>query len=90
MGTYYLMLEEWDYREVQDFDCLDQLWQKHQNDDEHVAVKLALDLNKHLGLGVVDLNSEQSRFFKDYLQRGWKNRGIMVKEIDVIRQEEGW
>jgi hypothetical protein len=89
MGTYYLMLEQWDHREVQDFDCLDRLWAMHQNDDEHVAAKLALDLNKHLGLGVVDLNSEQSRFFKDYLQRGWKNRGIMVKEIDVIRQEEG-
>jgi hypothetical protein len=36
------------------------------------------------------LEYEQSKFFKHHYKSNWQNRGIMVREIDVIRQQEGW
>lgn len=90
-GTHYMMLNDgWDHTEVRDFHCLEKLWEKHKNDDETVARSLAADLNKYLGTTIVELDTHQSRFFKDYIAKNWFNRGPMVKEIDVIRQEEGW
>lgn len=47
-------------------------------------------LNRYLGLGIVEVHAGQSKFFKEYISRGWRNRDIMTTEIDVIRQEEGW
>ena len=89
-GTYYLMMREWDYREVQDFDCLDNIWANHQTDDETTANHYMNELNRYLGLNIVEIGSDQSKFFKEYINRGWRNRDIMIKEIDVIRQEENW
>lgn len=90
MGTHYLMLREWDYVEVRDFDCLDKLWENHQHDDEKVCRELGRDLNKYLGMDIVELDERQSKFFKNYISKNWHNKGPMVKEIDIIRQEEGW
>ena len=90
LGTHYLMLRDWDYRQVQDFDALDQLWELHKNDDEQTASEIKDDLNRLLATNIVDLDSEQSKFFKDYVSQHWRNRGIMIKEIDVIREEEKW
>jgi hypothetical protein len=39
---------------------------------------------------MIILESEQSAFFKKHYLSNWHNRGIMVREIDVIRQQEGW
>lgn len=90
-GTHYMMLNEsWDHTDVRDFKRLEDLWALHQNDDENVARTMARELNNWLGTKIVELEAEQSAFFKDYIQKGWRNRGPMVKEIDVIRQEEGW
>jgi hypothetical protein len=36
------------------------------------------------------LEAEQSAFFKHHYHSLWRNQGIMVREIDVIRQQEGW
>jgi hypothetical protein len=36
------------------------------------------------------LEAEQSVFFKYHYRSDWRNRGVMVREIDVIRQQEGW
>lgn len=88
LGTYYLMLKKWDYSKVQDFDSLDKLWDLHKNDDEYIAKNLLQELNRNLELSIVDLDSIQSTFFKNYMQRGWRNRNLMVKEIDVIKEEK--
>jgi len=32
----------------------------------------------------------ESKFFKQHYRSNWYNLGVMVKEIDVIRQQEGW
>jgi len=34
--------------------------------------------------------AEQSEFFKRHYLSNWHNRGIMTREIDVIREQEGW
>jgi hypothetical protein len=89
-GTHYLMLRDWDYVNVRDFDELDKLWELHKFDDEHVCRTIALDLNRALNLNLTEVDDASSRFFKDYIARGWYNRSPMLKELDVIRQEEGW
>jgi hypothetical protein len=80
LGTHYLMLREWDYVEVQDFDCLDRLWELHKNDDEQTASVIARELNSELDTNIVELNSEASKFFKDYIASQWQNKTIMTRE----------
>lgn len=90
-GTHYMMLNDsWDHTEVRDFKKLDNLWELHQNDDEQVARTMAKELNSYLGTNIVEMEVEHSKFFKDYLAKTWVNRGPMIKEIDVIREEEKW
>jgi hypothetical protein len=36
------------------------------------------------------LNQQQSEFFKHHYRGNWHNQGVMVREIDVIRKQEGW
>lgn len=85
-GTHYLMLEEWDYQEVQDFDALEKLWARHGNDDESISKKIASDLNRWLGTEIIELDSTSSKFFKDYLSSGWHNADIMTRESDFIQR----
>lgn len=80
LGTHYLMMREWDYTEVRDFDALDRLWSLHQNDDEHICRKIAAELNANLGTNIVELDAPASKFFKDYISRDWKNTGTMNRE----------
>jgi hypothetical protein len=89
-GTHYLMLNDsWDHTDVRDFKKLDDLWELHQNDDETVARTMATELNNYLGTSIVEMEAEHSQFFKNYMTQTWVNRGPMVKESDVIKQEEG-
>lgn len=90
LGTHYLMLREWDYTEVRDFHKLEELWNKHQGDSETECNTVGKELNHFLGLDIVEIDARQSNFFKNYVSSGWYNRGPMVREIDIIRQEEGW
>ena len=90
-GTYYLMLKNsWDHTDVRDFKKLDELWLLHQNDTEAECTELAIELNKHLGTNIVEFDSQQSRFFKDYISKNWHNMGPMITEMSVIRSREGW
>ena len=86
-GTHYLMMRDWDYREVQDFDALDNIWANHQTDDEMTTNYYMNELNRYLGLNIVEINANQSKFFKEYISRGWHNGDIMSREIDIIKQE---
>ena len=91
MGTYKTMLTDWDYREVQWFDALDDLWDDVKSTDPaEIIQQFQEPLNTQLDLPIGVLMPEQSRFFKHHYRSNWHNRGIMIREIDVIRQQEGW
>ena len=85
LGTHYLMLRDWDYHEVQDFACLDRIWELHKNDDEQVANQVRLDLNSSLGTNILEVDSDMSAFFKENIQGVWKNRNIMLTEVDSYK-----
>ncbi len=90
-GTYMTMLTGWDHRQVQDFDALADLWLTVQDSDPRIlANRLGPDLSGQLDLPVAILEAEQSAFFKYHYRSNWHNRGAMTREIDVIRQQEGW
>lgn len=91
MGTYMTMLTEWDYKQVQDFDALAELWKTVENTDpEMLAGRVAEDLNTQLNLPMTMMDHRASAFFKHHYRSNWHNLGIMVREIDVIRNQEGW
>ena len=91
MGTYMTMLTDWDYRLVQSFDTLEELWSTVVDQDpDLLANRIAEDLATQLDLPMMTLFAEQSRFFKHHYRSNWHNQGGMVREIDVIRQQEGW
>jgi len=91
MGTYMTMLTDWDYRQVQSFDALEELWATVANQDpELLANRVAEDLTTQLDLPVMTMFAEQSSFFKHHYRSNWHNQGVMTREIDVIRQQEGW
>jgi hypothetical protein len=91
-GTYMTMLSDWDYREVQWFDSLKAIWEATVADQEPGSV---IDfyhepLGTQLDLPMSFMGPFQSAFFKDHYRSNWHNRGVMTREIDVIRQQEGW
>lgn len=90
-GTYMTMLTEWDHRQVQWFDALEEIWNTVRDQDpEILANRLAEELATQLDLPMMTMFAENSRFFKHHYRSNWHNRGAMVREIDVIRQQEGW
>jgi hypothetical protein len=91
MGTYMTMLAEWDYRLVQSFDALEELWLTVADQDpELLANRVAEDLATQLDLPIMTMFAEQSKFFKHHYRSNWHNQGVMIREIDVIRTQEGW
>lgn len=85
LGTRMTMLQSltWDYTQVQDFDYLADFW----NDFVEVGdtavdhcKTLGLELRQRLGLPIVDMDPEESKFFKHHYKSNFKNQGIMLKE----------
>jgi len=90
-GTYMTMLTNWDHRLVQDFDALAELWNTVKDSDPRLlGGRVSEELHGQLNLPMAIFEAEQSQFFKQHYRSNWSNRGIMVREIDVIRQQEGW
>jgi hypothetical protein len=90
-GTYMTMLTNWDHTQVQNFDALAELWTTVESSDPRLlAGRVAEDLDQQLDLPMALLEAEQSKFFKHHYRSNWHNEGIMVREIDVIRAQEGW
>jgi hypothetical protein len=90
-GTYMTMLTQWNHRLVQDFDQLAELWQTVKDSDPRLlANRVADELHTQLDLPMLIVESEQSAFFKQHYRSNWHNRGVIVREIDVIRAQEGW
>ena len=91
MGTYMTMLTNDDHVMVQDFERLRELWDTVKDSDPRLlANRVAEELGTALDLPLAMLEAEQSRFFKHHYKSNWQNRGIMTREIDIIRQQEGW
>jgi hypothetical protein len=90
-GTYMTMLTNWDHTRVQDFDALAELWETVKDSQPRIlANQLGPELGTQLDLPMAILEAEQSAFFKHHYRSNWHNQGIMVREIDVIRKQEGW
>ena len=91
-GTYMTMLTDWDYREVQWFDSLEQIWNTGMKDRDPMQAIAATEdaLATQLDLPMNLMFESQSCFFKHHYRSNWSNIGAMVREIDVIRRQEGW
>lgn len=90
-GTHMTMLTDWNHKEVQDFDCLSRIWNNLKNCDvESNIQEYGVRLKQRLSLPIIDLNAEQSKFFKHHYKHWHKNIGPTVTELDVIRKMEGW
>lgn len=84
MGTYKTMLTDWDYKEVQSFDALNELWNKVKDKDPlTLALEVEPELKAQLDLPVRIFHHEDSSFFKRHYRSNWSNRGIMLREMDV-------
>ena len=92
MGTYMTMITpQWDHRVVQDFAELEKLWDTVKaSDPELLAGRVAEDLVTQLDLPINMMQENESVFFKQHYRSNWHNRGVMTREMDVIRQQEGW
>jgi hypothetical protein len=90
-GTYMTMLTNWDHKQVQWFDALAELWETVKDGQPRLlSNRLAEDLHTQLALPMAILEPEQSAFFKQHYRSNWHNQGVMIREIDVIRKQEGW
>jgi hypothetical protein len=80
LGTYMMMLEGWDHRQVQDFDILAMLWKSFEQDGPDQCRGVGDALRTRLGLPIVDMDPEESRFFKHHYKSQFCNQGPMVRE----------
>jgi hypothetical protein len=80
LGTYMTMIEGWNYRDVQDFDVLSRLWKSFSQDGPDQCASVGETLRTRLGLPIVDMDPDESKFFKHHYKSQFKNQGPMVRE----------
>ena len=91
LGTYMTMLTEWEHTNVQWFDNYTVLWEEHEHRDPECEANLIGEaISDKLGLPMCIHSNEQSKFFKRHYTTNFKNKGLLVTEMDVIRNIEGW
>jgi len=94
MGTHMTMLGDWDYKNVQDFDELEEVYNhvvlQCENDPLQSIREIGEQLSSQLDLQILDPDVFYSKFMKYHYRANWHNKGIMVREMDVIRNREGW
>lgn len=85
-GTYMTMLTTWDYKQVQDFDTLKEIYDEFNIESlstdavEESVMSYGTMLKTQLGLNITLLNPEQSKFFKHHYKSNYRNIGIMNRE----------
>ncbi len=86
------MLTDWKHTDVMWFDNFPIMWDEHSQYKDPIitAEELGEELSNKLGLPICTLNPAQSKFFKRHYNADKYNRGPLVKEMDVIREIEGW
>lgn len=90
-GTYITMLQDFDPKQVQWFDNIDKLWEDCKDKSPiRESALLGAALHDKLGLPTCTLDGSQSKFFKRHYNKDKQNLGPLVKEIEVIRKQEGW
>ena len=87
LGTYKTMLTDWDFTEVQWFENLDRIFDEYKELDMPVVNGA---LMSRLGLPMLNLGSNESKFFKKYYAQTYCPAKPMTLEIDAIRRHEGW
>lgn len=92
MGTFYTMLlDEWNPQDVQWFDNYPTMWEKIKDlNPVDQGDGIGMHLANKLGLPICTLSADQSRFFKRHYNADKYNMGPLVREMDVIRRQEGW
>jgi hypothetical protein len=86
-----MITPQWDHRAVQDFSALEDLWATVKDTNpEILAGRVAEDLVTQLDLPMTTMLGPESKFFKQHYRSNWHNQGVMIREIDVIRNQEGW
>jgi hypothetical protein len=90
-GTYMTMLTNWDHTLVQNFDALAEIWDTVKDSQPRMlSNQLGPELGTQLDLPMAILEADQSAFFKYHYRSNWHNQGVMTREIDIIRRQEGW
>jgi hypothetical protein len=90
-GTYMTMLGDWDYRAVQWFDNLSDIWTDTQHEDpERMIDVYGKHLETRLDLPMNLLDVKASAFFKHHYRSNWLNMGTTIREMDVIRGHKDW
>jgi hypothetical protein len=81
-GTYMTMLTDWDYKKVQDFSVLEKIWENNSKEEQDAdrCRELGEILRTRLGLPIVDLSTDASKFFKHHYKSQFRNQGPMVRE----------
>jgi len=87
LGTYKTMLTDWDHTEVQWFDNLERIYEDF---DPMQMPEINGALMSRLGLPMLDMDANQSKFFKKYYSQTYCAATPMSLEIDQIRKHEGW
>lgn len=91
LGTYMTMLSNWNPKDVQWFDNFVVMWDEVKDRDPVAqADSYGEQLKTKLGLPICTLDAEQSKFFKRHYDADKYNRGPLVREMDIIREIEGW
>jgi hypothetical protein len=82
LGTYMTMIKNWDHRQVQDFDFLKELWIDLSIKGNKVDHSLMMEevLKNLLGLDILTMTPEYSKFFKKHYKSDWRNLGPMARE----------
>jgi hypothetical protein len=80
LGTQLTMLQDWDYRQVQWFDALSELWQNYKDHQPDHCTAVGDELRQRLGLKIVDMDPDASVFFKHHYKSNFQNKGPMVRE----------
>lgn len=94
MGTYMTALTDWNYKEVQNFALLENMWNTstlcHPSNNEELEkniIDLGTSLTNQTSLRVMNFTKDQSRFFRHHYLGVHQNRGIMVTEAEFLRNE---
>ena len=91
LGTCMTMLTTWNPHDVQWFDNFVLMWDEFKDTVPIiVADRYGDELRDKLDLPICTLTSDQSKFFKRHYNAGKYNMGPLVREMDVIRTQEGW
>ena len=80
LGTWMTMLQNWDYRDVQNFDKLASLWEEFKDHDVDHCTSMGNILRMKLALPIVDMEPDDSAFFKHHYKSIFRNQGTMVRE----------